>query len=330
MIKNRNIADDAAIDISKIAGGARGENFYVCPVANTAVHDWLARRVPSGHLFPTVQEAISAAVTLRGDTIYVFPGDYTVVAEIAVTKDNLRIIGASSPNIAFTATSAATGVVRFKTVTANQAYVFNITGNYVQMHNIATYNNGVDTDNLGDLLVAGRNFLAVNCEFRGGNNTTQCTSATSGIPVTLSSQSYGARFDDCRIGSPGNATRTAGPGFVRFAAGTGGVGMTQFNNCIFTMRSETTGAAAYGIIIDQNGTDRLMIFRGCTFYNFSENWGALPDFMINDDQTTTHSILFTGGCGMIGFDCLSDNAHAMASDPLPHTNAVEALAVAIT
>jgi len=328
MIKNRNIAKDAAIELSKIAGGATGEVFYVCPVANTVVHDWLASRVPSGHLFPTVQEAYSAAVTLRGDKIYVFPGDYTVTSEIAIAKDNISIIGASSPNIAYTATSAATGVVRFKTTTANQAYVFNITGNYVQFHNIATFNNGVDTDNLGDILVAGRNFYAKGCEFRGGNNSTQTTSATSGIPVTLSSNSYGARFDDCRIGSPGNTTRTAGPGFLRFAAGTGGVGMATFNDCIFTMRSETNGAAAYGIIIDQNGSDRLIIFRGCTFYNFSENWGALPDYMINDDQTSTHSILFCGGCGMIGFDTLSDNAHAMASDPLPHTNAVEALAVA--
>jgi len=330
MIKNRNIAKDAAIELSKIAGGATGEVFYVCPVSNTAVHDWLANRVPSGHLFTTLAQAYSACVTLRGDTIYIFPGDYACTSHIDIDKDNIRIIGASSPNMAYGASTPASGIVRLKTVTAAQDYVLHITGDYVQLYNIETFNSADNAGNYADIYVVGRNFYANNCAFRGGNGATQVTTATAGVPVKIASTAYAARFDDCRIGSPGNTTRTTGPGFVRFEAGAGGAGMVQFNNCIFAMRSETTGDNVSGFIIEEGSIDRLLIFRGCTFYNFSVNWGALPDHMINDDQTATHDVLFCGGCGMMGFDSASDSARVMASDPLPHTNAIEALAVAIT
>lgn len=287
------------------------------------------RGVATGDIFTDLATAVAQLRSGYNDTLYVMPGDHVITAEVNITQNQVRIIGMGGPNMAYGASTPATGIVRISTVTEAVTQVLHITGNYVILDGIETYNNYNAITNVADVYIVGKNFYARNCQFRGGNGATQ-NGDNSGVPVMIASTAYAARFDDCKIGSAGNTTRTSGPGFVLFEAGAGGAGMVQFNRCIFAMRSETTGDNVSGFLIQNASLDRLLVFRSCTFYNFSVNWGALPDHMINDDQTTTHDILFCGGCGMMGFDAASDSARVMASDPLPHTNAIEALAVAIT
>ncbi len=47
------------------------------------------------NVYDNVTDAVGAAVTGRGDTIFVFPGSYEEAASVTVNKDSLRIVGLS-------------------------------------------------------------------------------------------------------------------------------------------------------------------------------------------------------------------------------------------
>jgi len=282
--------------------------------------------VDDSRIFTTLASAYGALTSNQEDWLFVYPGDHVQTASLTWAKHNTNIQGMGSKNQRHQPSTLTTGAVRISCVTAAIANILNITGKYVQMFDIGTFNSAANTGNLTDIVVAGRNFYAERCAFRGGNNATQVGNALAGIPVTLITDAYASKWADCEFGSAGQTTRTTGPGFMRFAAASGG--MHRFDRCMFQMRSETSGDDVSGFTVEENALDRLTIFNNCAFYNFSENWGALPDHMFKISQTSTFDILLQGGCGMVGFDTLSDNAHVKSSDPLPHTNAVEALAVA--
>jgi hypothetical protein len=299
----------------------------VAAKASTDVYYSLLQQwnVDEADIYSSLTTAYGDMTTNQGDTLLVYPGNHVQTASLTWDKDNTRIIGLGTWNQRQQPSTLTTGAARLTCTTAAIAQILYITGDYVSMYNIGTMNSAADTGNLYDVLIASRNFYAENCSFRGGNTSTQNTAATAGIPLGIGA-GYAARFVNCQIGQSGNATRTTGPGFVKFI--TGGHGGIDFINCDFQMRSETTGANPSGFLVQQTSLDRLTRFIACSFYNFSENWGDLPDYLFNIDQTTTFDILLMGGCGMIGFDVVSDNAHVKTSQPIPHTNGVEALAVA--
>lgn len=95
MIKDRNIAKDAFISPTKIAGGLGiGEVFYVAVVG--AVRNWLAERVPSDHLFSTIAPAILKTVSYRNDYIVVTDGPYGLTEALDLSgKVSVHLVGAS-------------------------------------------------------------------------------------------------------------------------------------------------------------------------------------------------------------------------------------------
>ena len=319
------------IQANKLTGAGisdSGKSIYLCTATTDGSYALLQEwGISSNDVYTSLTTAVAALRSGKNDTLYVMPGDHSTAAEVDITQNQVRIVGMSGPNQHHNSTAGVTGICRLKTTTTTIARVLHITGNFVQMENIDTYNNYDAAGNISDVYIVGKNFYAKNCSFRGGNGATQ-NSGDYGVPLLIASTAYAARFDDCHIGSAGNATRTGGAGYIIFEAGAGGAGMVQFNNCVFAMRSETNGATVSGIEVKNASLDRLLMFNNCVFYNFSENWGAIPDYMMNIDQASTFDILFYGGCGMIGFDTMTDSARAKTSDPLPHTNAVEALALA--
>ena len=109
MIKNRNIASDAFIDPSKIAGFGMGEVFYVSKVSNAVTHDWLRQRVASGHLFPDIQAALDACVANRNDYVIVMPDSatYAVAATLTMSKNSVHLICPSGICPSGMATNAA-------------------------------------------------------------------------------------------------------------------------------------------------------------------------------------------------------------------------------
>lgn len=128
MIKDRNIADNAMIQLSKLAGGGlgpvAGDIFYVAQV-DTQAYEWLVSRVPADKLFHNTPDAINACVTSRGDHILIAPFHTETVASAAAINSNkigTTIIGlgtgASKPIYTFSATTstwtvtAASNVIR--------------------------------------------------------------------------------------------------------------------------------------------------------------------------------------------------------------------------
>lgn len=98
MIQNRNIAVDAAIDITKIQGLGRmtfGETHYVAK-SGLQGRSWIQQRAKGQFIHATLQAANDACVASRGDTIYMLPGHTETVsaaAAIALDKAGITIIG---------------------------------------------------------------------------------------------------------------------------------------------------------------------------------------------------------------------------------------------
>jgi len=120
MIKDRNIAVDAAIQDTKIYGlTAKGDTFYVLKAASTALYSYTVARVPGGNLFTTVDAAINACTANHGDVIKILPGHTENVATAsAITSDVAGVTiygygeGADKPTFTFnSADNSATWVV---------------------------------------------------------------------------------------------------------------------------------------------------------------------------------------------------------------------------
>ncbi len=294
----------------------------------------LDRGVDENSIFATLTEAEEAMTSDQNDVLLVYPGDHIQTATITWDKDSTSIVGCGGPNQAYQPSTLTNGGVRISTVTSAQNNILNITGHYVSLYNLGTINTYSGASNICDIKIAGRNFYAENCSFRGGNGATQVATDGAGVPIYINSAVAGggnaARFVNCVIGSSGNTTRTKGPGCVYVAGGAAaGFGMS-FEHCRFSSRIETASsdnvcqirlAANYAV-------DRELYFNDCLFYNFSENHGTQLVVGIDDECATTHSIILKN-CAFHGMDAICNVAtHAFTSDAQPHTNGGEATAVA--
>jgi hypothetical protein len=117
MIKDRNIADNAMIQLSKIAGGGIGSpigNVRYVAYDDCAAHDWLESRVPSDKLYTTINEAANACTANRGDSVIVAPGHVetvTAAGDLALGIAGVSLLGlgygAARPQINFTTATTA-------------------------------------------------------------------------------------------------------------------------------------------------------------------------------------------------------------------------------
>ena len=95
MIKDRNIAADAAISISKILGAGMagaGRILYVAP-ATSASYTYWSGKVPAGDLFTSLSSAYDQTVTGRNDVILLSPDTHTLTAMLDVSKNRVHFIG---------------------------------------------------------------------------------------------------------------------------------------------------------------------------------------------------------------------------------------------
>ena len=117
MIRDRNIAENAMIQLSKIAGGGVGSPIgdvrYVA-YDDCAARDWLESRVPSDKLYNTINEAANACTADRGDSVIVAPGHVETVAaagDLALGVAGVSLFGlgcgAARPQINFTTATTA-------------------------------------------------------------------------------------------------------------------------------------------------------------------------------------------------------------------------------
>jgi len=175
MIKNRNIANDAAIDIAKIqgmggAGPFMGEVHYVGKSGLAAVN-WLSGRVHGDNMHATLDAAIDACVASRGDTIYVLPyHTETITGAGGITSDKAGVTiqglgrydarptflmdGAATVTALFTAANTSMDNLKFNPGHADIAIWGKVTAKGVRISNCYWEENTAD-ENWVDIIHAG-------------------------------------------------------------------------------------------------------------------------------------------------------------------------------
>ena len=296
------------------AGGMGiGEQFYLVPAtSSTSLYRefLLANGVDPTKIYSTLAAAESDMKANRNDVLYVFPGDHAVTASITWDKSVTSIVGVTSPNQRYQPSTLTTGGTRIKCVTTGIDNILNITGDYVSLYNFGTYNSYDAAGNVCDIKVAGRNFYAEGCSFRGGTGAAQIA-AVAGVPVYINSAVAGggnaAWFKNCVLGSSGNTTRTAGPGCLYCVGGAAAGFSIKFDDCEFQSRIEAeTGSQVSQVLLEANyAVDRELLFNRCNFYNFVENLANQLDVMCVDECTTTHTITISAGCTFSGIDAVA-------------------------
>lgn len=116
MIKNRNIAGDAAIDPLKIAGHGVGEVRYVVKSNSNAYKMLDARLGDKGLMYVCdgtadevqINQAITASLGGTNSYVYVFPGAYTLAAAITcVGRSSLHLVAVNNEGFGIGAPGAA-------------------------------------------------------------------------------------------------------------------------------------------------------------------------------------------------------------------------------
>jgi hypothetical protein len=112
MIKDRNIANNAAIQPHKLLAPGVGEVFYV-GTAGTASYNLYRGKVDESKLFTSLDTAIGNCVANRGDVIYVLPGHAETTTTIAADVAGISIIGLGVGRVrpTFTATTGASDLI---------------------------------------------------------------------------------------------------------------------------------------------------------------------------------------------------------------------------
>ncbi len=304
-----SLSRDLRVLGSSVVGPGIGEIFYL--VANRTTDPYYVllnkRRVNEGSIFTSLSAAYAAMATNQNDTLLVFPGDHVSTASLTWAKDATNIVGVGSKNQRFQPSTLTTGGVRLTCTTADVEEIIDITGNYVSMYGVGTFNSAASTSNKRDIKISGRNFYAELCSFRGGNSSTQTGNATAGIPIWVNSATAGGGngmwLKSCAIGSSGNADRTKGPGCIYFEGGAAAGFNPVIEDCILSSRHSASSNQSCLVLLEANyAVDRELLFKGCTFYNFVENLASLMDYAIQDECATTHMIVIDPTCSMAGID----------------------------
>jgi hypothetical protein len=299
-----------------------GNVFYlVAAKASTdPYYNVMADVIADDTIFATLKAAYDAMTTNQGDTLVIMPGNHVQTASLTWAKDQTRIIGWAGPNQAYQPGTLTTGGVRLSCVTTGISEILKVTGNYVSMYNLGTYNSFDAATNYCDIRVVGRNFYGYGLSMRGGNGATQLATIGAGVPIIFDATATGganaAFLERCTIGSSGNNARTYGPGCVQFLGPGANAGFgIHFKDCVFSTRIEAATANTVGLVhLYGNGcVDREVLFDGCAFYNFVINLGTGPTYVFRDACATTHQIVLKNSIMNKGFTSWTDAATYLSS-----------------
>jgi len=307
MIKKRNLDPSLVqwIMAQTGLGPGIGKLHYVAPAASaTSLYSTQLGEMGVNEISASIAAAEAKMAADRNDCMLIAPGAYLVTTSLTWDKSQSHALGLGGPNQRHCPTTATEGAVQIKNVTTTVDSIFHVTGNYCQFHNFQTMNTFSASANRCDFLIGARNIYFNGMRPRGGNGANQLNHADGGIPVIFEASSGCAGFtaDKTTFGSAGNSARTVGPGSLLFEA-LAGAFSPRFNDCHFEMRCETSGSSNPSLIhlAGSQSIDRLMHFNRCTFYNFADNLSVIPDYVIVDDQSSTHMSLLQD-CAMYGFD----------------------------
>lgn len=281
MIRNRNISRNAAIALSKLQGGGgitAGKTFFV------NVDTQRTTFFPAKDTYATIQLALNACVSGRGDTVFILPGSYAITVPITMTLADVKLMAYDEPavgqqTVTITSPDTASGATDLIQIDADNVVVSGI-----------CFTPGNDCVNAIDIAdtTACQNILVDNCRFvmAGG--------AASNIGVRI-----------------GDGTTTKVDNFGTFGA------RTTVQNCQFiSCKSRAIQISAPFAHIHHNFCfieDDTIPFFGLDDYGGAEAvaWGAynIHDNMVSGNTTAADETLY-----------VADGAEANTSVGLIHHN----------
>jgi len=337
MIKKRNLDPSLVQWIMQQTGlgPGVGELHWVAPASSstsqfrTQLQRWGVEQNYKIHTDPV--EAEKAMVANRNDVMLIMPGNYTVTdtaaAPMTWSKDYTHMIGLGPPQ---KHEYAGRGVV-IRTINTTGVFAMINTGDLCQFHNIAFQQWGQATAALTAFREEGHMNSFNGCHFFGqirSNTIALTTSSSFEVNAAVTRAGNADIFTDCVIGGSGGAKRTGANGTLLFATGgTIGAGCDmQFRNTQFMSWAEDTDPCAI-LVAGNYAADRLLLFEGCTFYNFRENHNTtMPAYVVRDACNTTHDIVFKNSAHH-GFTAWTNNqTHCFVTMPAVDESGGEAVA----
>jgi hypothetical protein len=278
--------------------------------------------VDDGTIYATLAGAYAACVANRNDTIFVYPGLYTVTATLDWTKDHTHIVGVG-PKHKFD--RSAEYNLLFYTDTAAVDSIIHLTGDYCSFQNIALQNGlsggSATAANLAALLLQGHGNHFKNVTFRGMHSATQAASNDCSS-LEVNSGARGCLFEECTFGHQAygiKRTNTA-TGHLRIDYDTADLPNPSnmiFKDCLFLSRDTGTVGTDLGTPAVYHATnvaaDRLWFFDNCYFDSWSDNWANRAAEVFKNSGSVTTSNFRLHRCGASGYTNWTASQHGYGS-----------------
>jgi len=296
--------------------GLTGDAFFVVPSANSSTsyfNDWATQRLPKGKVFTSVAAAYAATTTGRNDTVYVFPGTYTVTSALSWAKHHTHLVGLGGPGY-YGVDSYAPNVL-MECTTAAVAEVVDFAGHNCQCWNMSFSNRAADAGNLCAVEVTSYGNYFNNCYFNGLMATTQvATAAAAALYIGNAGLSM---FERCHIGQDVWSIRTGSDqGCIRFTS-TSRPNNITFKDCQIKSHSKTAACAMVAVPA-ATSTGRNILFDNCIFTNFADDGTSINQAFHTTASGQKHSILLHN-CSAFGIDEWQDDNLDMVIGTMPIT-----------
>jgi hypothetical protein len=281
MITDKNIAEGADIDPSKIRGSMLGKQVNV-GLSTGATYGYLKGKglPPGSRLFGTIATAYAGLVTGRNDAINLGPDQHTLSAKLTWALNVSHLSGMVDEALMNHRSRIGHD--------ANFATLLDVTGYGNSFRNLYfMYGRGSAT-NTNLLKVTGDRNSFINCHFGGPMHATEGDQAGFSIATILGTENY---FKNCVFGittipwTNGNMIVFGGGGYDP---------RTVFDNCIFLMNADN---AQVQFIKTVSGVgESFAMFRECEFINV----GTALTLGIDGAGTGAQKIIFSKGTFMAG------------------------------
>jgi hypothetical protein len=299
MIKDHNIAQDAAISPTKILGLSIGvrDYFYVAPV-DSQYYSWLRDLVPADRLFTTLALAHAEMTADRGDTALVYPGQY-VQSTTALTwsKDQCHIIGVGPVHAIEHPVELTNGNADATPTTGNWLF----TANECHIQNLCFRHRGAAA-NVVSVSISGDDNVFEDVHFHNMANT--ATAGAAGAKGLVLDGANNLVLRRCTIGGT-EIERTASAADMTIGAGT--CDDLHFYDCMWIADLDATADAAHAFIELVAAADlgKFAYFKNAMFINCGAAMDQLPDVITV--SATMAGIMFFNGVTVVGALDLADN-----------------------
>lgn len=291
MIKDKNIAEDAAIDIGKLAFQSFGKEYYAAKSTGALYALLKEKNVPiSTKLFTTLLAAYNKTVTGRNDRIWLSPDSNSLGASLTWSKNLVHLFGAGPVGFMNQRTRIGMSTTFTPMITVS-GY-----GNW--FHNIYSMHGTAAGDYVGWAISGARNVFT-NVHFGGPMIAAQGGHASYvGVDITGSENS----FRNCVFGTDTIGRDEVTPN-VQLGAGT----LTYFENCTF-LCNLTDGDPVF-VKADNTSGYTWAIFKDCTFHAFNANYATGMTAAFTFSGGSSCAMMFKGNNDFINVSAISDTAY---------------------